>query len=159
MTVLRIHAKRQDWPASLETVRDMQCRGGPLDSIALNIVFATGVAADRIEEVESLLAEANSHDPPLSDVVSHNTLIKGYAHRCNGDGAARVIKRMRQRGLTPNAITFNTAMDAAVRGARSGTAWALLRDMRSSGLKPDKFTCSILGKSLSMSSVDQDLIF
>jgi pentatricopeptide repeat protein len=148
MTVLRVHAKRQDWPSSLNVFRDMQKRKVPLDSLVLNVILATGVAGDQIEGVEQLLVEADTFKPPISDVVSYNTLIKGYAQRNDALKAIQVINRMVQRGLTTNAITFNTAMDAAVRSLRIQEAWDLLKDMRKAGFRPDKFTCSILVKGL-----------
>merc|ERR1719253_115166 len=55
---------------------------------------------------------------------------------------------MVKRGLNPNSITFNTTMDAAVRGANSAKAWEVLAAMRSTRMRPDKFTCSILVKGL-----------
>merc|ERR1719150_3312323 len=113
--VLRVHSKRQDWPASLATLRDMQKQGVAVDSLALNVALATGVAVDQVEQVGDLIMEIDSYKAPISDVVSFNTLIKGYAQRGDVDGAFQAIVRMRQRGLAPNAITFNTTMDAAVR--------------------------------------------
>merc|ERR1719375_43299 len=44
----------------------------------------------------------------------------------------------------PNAITFNTAMDAAMRGAQPSQAWEILTLARESGFKPDRYTCSTL---------------
>lgn len=148
MTVLRVHAKRQDWPASLATLRVMQERGVTVDSLALNIVLATGIAADAVENVEALLAEADDARPPTSDIVSYNTLMKGYAQRNDPAGATRVIDRMSRRNLFPNAITFNTAMDAASRGPSGAEAWNIVKRMREAGLRPDKYTCSILVKGL-----------
>lgn len=148
MTVLRVHAKRQDWPSSLNVFREMQKRRVKLDSLVLNVILATGVGADQIEGVEQLISEAEAFKPPISDVVSYNTLIKGYAQRNDAVKAIQVIPRMRERGLTTNAITYNTAMDAAVRGMRIKEAWDVLKDMRQSGFRPDKFTCSILIKGL-----------
>jgi len=155
MTVLRVHAKRQDWPASLACFRDMQRRGAKLDSLVLNIIIATGVAADQLEGIECLVAEADEFVPPITDVVSYNTLIKGYAQRNDSESAIKVIGRMRKRGLAMNAITYNTAMDAAVRSTRSGEVLDLLRDMRSSGIQPDKFTCSILVKGLAKTQTSE----
>merc|ERR1719433_2015038 len=60
---------------------------------------------------------------------------------------------MRARGLAPNAITFNSMMDAAVRSQRNDKVWGLLKDMREAGLRPDKYTCSILVKSLGQQPV------
>jgi len=152
MTLLRVYAKRQDWPSSVAVIRDMQRRGVKLDSIALNIALSTGVFADQLDGVEDLVTEAHQYCPPLSDIVSYNTLIKGYAQRGEADRAINALGRMKRRGLWPNAITFNTTMDAAVRGQQSGKAWELLQEMRDAGMRPDKFTCSILVKGLTKST-------
>jgi len=144
-----VHAKRQDWAASLATIRDMQERRVGIDSLALNVALATGVAANQLESVESLIDEIDGHGAPVSDVVSYNTLLKGYAQHNDASSAISIIRRMRKRNLRPNAISFNTAMDAAVRSSRCTDAWDLLEEMRASKLHPDKFTCSILVKGLS----------
>lgn len=149
MTVLRVYGRRQDWASSLATLRDMQRRNVHVDSLALNVVLATGVSADQLTGVEALLAEADSYNPPITDVVSYNTVAKCYAQHNDYDGAKAVILRIRRRGLRPNAITFNSVMDAAVRSRRTAEAWDLLKEMRSAGLRPDKYTCSILIKGLS----------
>lgn len=149
MMILRVHAKRQDWQASVEVLQDMRSRGVKPDSLALNVALATGISADRVEAVSDAVAEAEAATPSVVDIVSYNTLIKGYAQRGNFDGAAKVLQRLRERGLQGNAITFNTCMDAAVRSLQCSRAWELLKDMKSLGVQPDKFTCSILVKGLS----------
>lgn len=151
MTILRVYAKRQDWFASVETFRDMQRRGVLMDSLVLNVILATGAATDQVEGVEGLLKEVENANPPLTDVVSYNTLIKAHAQRGNAEKAIEILNQMRASGKVPNAITFNTAMDAAVRGTCNGQAWGLLREMRACNLNPDKFTCSILVKGLNKS--------
>mmetsp|Transcript_9795 Transcript_9795/g.27635 ORF Transcript_9795/g.27635 Transcript_9795/m.27635 type:complete len:496 (-) Transcript_9795:88-1575(-) len=148
MTVLRVYGRRQDWTSSLATFRDMQRRGVHVDSLVLNVILATGVSAAQIGGVEALLTEADSYDPPITDVVSYNTLAKCYVQQSDFDGAREVVLRMRRRGLRPNAITFNSVMDAAVRSHRTAEAWEVLKDMRTAGLRPDKYTCSILVKGL-----------
>jgi len=152
MTVLRVHAKRQDWPASLDILHDMERRGSNMDSLALNVALGTGIAADQVESVEELIKEITAWKKGFLDVVSHNTLLKGYAQRGDVAGIRSCIQRLRAQGLAPNAITFNTAMDGAVRGLDSNAAWCFMKDMRESGLKPDKFTCSILVKSINKNS-------
>merc|ERR1719440_2362297 len=117
MTILRVHGRRQDWAASVAVLRDMQHREVPLDSLVVNIILATGVASDQMDAVETLVEEVGQWTPAVLDVVSYNTLIKGHAQRNVADKALQVISRMKEKGLTPNAITFNTTMDAAVRSA------------------------------------------
>jgi len=150
MTMLRIHSRRQDWPSAISLFRDMQQRGARLDSLVLNIVLATGVSAEQVSAVEQLLAEVQDQRPPIYDVVSFNTLIKGYSQRSDYHGAAKVLGRMRDRGVFPNAVTYNSVMDAAVRSMRGDAAWKLLREMRDVGLQPDKFTASILTRALAL---------
>ena len=50
-----------------------------------------------------------------------------------------VITRMLARGFIPNAITCNTAMDAAAGGQQSNMAWGLLKNMRNMGIRPNNF--------------------
>lgn len=149
MTVLRVHAKQRDWLASVRVLHEMRERRVEPDALVLNFVLATGIAADQVEDAEELLLAFDNRKRPLADVVSYNTLVKGYAQRGDADGALRAMGRMRARGLAPNAITFNTAMDSAIRASKTCAAWGLLEELRSSGLRPDKFTCSILVKGLS----------
>jgi pentatricopeptide repeat protein len=143
MTVLRVHSRRQDWPSSKKTILEMKHLGVALDSLALNVALATGVASDRLEEAAELALQAG-----VADVISYNTILKGYALRGQPDGAYKVLAQMKTQGLSPNCITYNTIMDALVRGGLYKEAWNMLEVMRYSGLKPDKFTCSILIKGL-----------
>jgi len=152
MTILRVHSKRNDWAGALGIFRDMQQRGCAMDSLVLNNVLATGVAADELIGIEELLGEAETLEPPLVDVVTYNTVIKGYARQNCAAKAVETMARMRRSGLRPNSITYNTVLDAAVRDGDSATsAWDLLEEMRLAGLQPDKFTCSIMVKGLSRS--------
>jgi len=164
MTILGVHNKRQDWKSALAVIQDMKARGAALDSLALNVALSTGVAADKVDEVLDLLAEAEQMERCFPDVVSYNTLIKAFAQRANYTAACEVLDRMKQRKVYPNPITFNTVMDAAVRAGRPNEAWARLEDMRKRGFKPDKFTCSILvkafcksGQTVNEESVDRAL--
>jgi len=146
MTALRVLAKQRDWTRSLAIFRNMQKLDVKVDHLVLNVVLGTGVSADAVDEVEALLAEVRPMN--LGDTVSYNTLIKGYAQRSDGASACRAVGCMRECGLHPTLITFNTVMDATIRDHRSGNdlAWQVLGQMRAAGLKPDKFTCSTLVK-------------
>jgi len=148
MTILRVHCRRADWPSSLAILQDMEERGVALDSLTLNVALATCVATENFQAAEDLLESGLKATPRVSDVVSCNTVIKGYAARGDPTGALRILERMQKRGLRPNAITMNTVMDAAVRSNKLDEAWAVLDRMRSLGMTPDKFTCTILVKGV-----------
>jgi len=146
MTILRVYSRRQNWPKSLALVRDMQDRQAPIDSLVLNIVLSTGVAAGQLDATKELLNEFSLLGK--ADVVSYNTIMKGFAQTKDGNRAIKLLDEMCEAGLKPNAITFNTAMDAAIRSSRVTDAWQVLSQMVDAGIAPDKFTCTTLMKGL-----------
>lgn len=157
MTALRVHSKRQDWNKSLEIFRSMQAKHVPVDSLILNTILATGVAAGKGEAVEYLLHEVSKTHSGVVDVISYNTVLKGFAHQKTADKALKILNAMLERGVRPNGITFNTVMDAAVRCSQIDDAWKVLDQMQESGIQPDKYTCTILMKGLHEDSTPKQL--
>jgi len=147
MTVLRVHTKRQDWPEALKLFRDLQRRGVLVDSIMLNMVLACGVQVGDLDGVEALLSEVATLTPTIADIISYNTLMKGYAQQKQSGEAIDLLDRMRKRSLQPNAITLNTLMDATIRSSQVEVAWAVFATMQAARVAPDKYTCTILMKS------------
>lgn len=157
MTALRVCSKRLDWTGSLEILRGMQTRGVTIDSLILNTILATGVAAGRSEAVCTLLDEFAKAQPSIADVISYNTVLKGLAHQKTADRALQIYADMVKRGVKANGITYNTLMDAAVRCSQTDDAWTVFDQMRSAGIQPDKYTCTILMKGLHEDSTPQQL--
>lgn len=157
MMALRVHAKRQDWPKSLEVIREMQARGSAIDSLVLNVALATGVAAGDLPGARALLDEFSKSTPSIADVVSYNTLMKGYAQHREADHAMSLLDQMTKSGVRANAITFNTVMDAAVRSSRPTDAWQVLVKMQHAGIAADKFTCTTLMKGLQEGAKSEQL--
>lgn len=148
MTILRVFSKQGDWARSIEIMKDMQNRGQEPDCLILNIVLATCVAGDQLDRAEKLLKETRSLNQKTVDVVSYNTLIKGYAQKGELGKALASLEEMTGHGVEPNNITFNTIMDSAVRCRQPAEAWRVLKVMREAGHMPDKYSCSILVKGL-----------
>jgi pentatricopeptide repeat protein len=146
--ILRLHGKREDWPASVKHFELMLEKVTDLDSLVLNIVLATGVAAGKLDEVLELLSRPQVMK--LADTVSFNTLLKGFAQSGKIERAVFLVKTfMKQQGIKGNIITYNTLIDAAVRAKRTDIAWCWYAQLREApGLWPDKCTCSTLVKAL-----------
>jgi len=155
MTILRVYSRCQNWPKSLAVLRDMQNRQAHIDSLVLNTVLSTGVAAGQLEAAKTLLEEFSLIG--IADVISYNTLMKGLAQQKSGGRALLLLDQMCRAGVRPNAITFNTAMDAAVRSARLTDAWHVLAQMVKAGITPDKFTCTTLMKGLAIGATSHQL--
>lgn len=146
MNILRIYGKELDWAASVKLLDALWAENADTDALMLNIVLSTGVAAGYVKEARELLRRPEAQR--VADAVSHNIVLKGFAQKGDVDGTLGLVASMTERGLVANLITFNTAIDAAVRGRRPEDAWRLLGQIHQQGLKPDKCTCSTLAKSL-----------
>jgi len=112
----------------------------------LNIVLSVGVAAGQFEAAEALLQQFSRVG--MADVVSYNTIMNGFSQQKYGSQAMALLDEMGHFGVKPNAITFNTAMDAAIRSLRVLDAWQVLARMVEAGFPPDKITRSVLMKGL-----------
>jgi len=134
-------------------LREMQDRQAPMDSLALNLALSTGVAAGQLEAAKALLQEFSS----IADVVSYTTIMNGFAQQKSGGQAIALLDEMCQVGVKPDAITFNSAMDAAIRSLRVTDAWQVLARMVDAGLTPDKVTCTILVKGLHCGATSEQL--
>jgi pentatricopeptide repeat protein len=149
MTVLRIYSQRKDWVASQTLVKDMHNSGAALDSLALNMVLSTGVSASQVEAAQEMLSE----DPwsKYADIVSYNIILKGLAQQGKTAKAIALLGTMHERRVAANHISYNTAIDAAVRGHRVDDAWRLYVAMQEIGrLAPDKCTASTMVKALQL---------
>ncbi|KAH7280311.1 hypothetical protein KP509_37G060900 [Ceratopteris richardii] len=92
-----------------EQIHDQIVMGGLLeDNLVLgNALLSTYVKCGAITEAEQVL-----DDFPSRNVVSWSTIIAGYVGQRQGHSALHCIKRMQLEGITPNAITFTSLLQA-----------------------------------------------
>jgi pentatricopeptide repeat protein len=168
MTILRTYANEKDWKAACDILKVMKDSGTPPDNLAFNNVLGVCVRAGQVGVAHELVSEWQDQKD-LLDVVSFNTLLKGYTKLPNYSKAEAVLEQMQKIGVQPNLISFNTAMDCAVRSVgnlmnsndRDNSAagcrdlaqkpWELVARMEAAGLAPDRYTCSTLIKGVHLS--------
>ena len=69
------------------------------------------------------------------DVVSYNTLLKGYLS-CNLMSDARaLVQEMVERGFSLNKVTYNELLNAKVAARDRGGMWSIVEEMLNGGLK------------------------
>mmetsp|Transcript_40062 Transcript_40062/g.74487 ORF Transcript_40062/g.74487 Transcript_40062/m.74487 type:complete len:901 (+) Transcript_40062:198-2900(+) len=111
MVMLRAYAQQKDWQGAVQMLEKMHASGNAPDSLVLNHVVALCVTVGKTGVAESLLLKYAD----LVDVITCNTILKGYAHQADLPTAEALLERMLATGPAPNVITFNTVMDCAVR--------------------------------------------
>merc|ERR1719169_234531 len=76
--MVRLASLHGDWQLSLNLIKEMRAMGIDVDSVIYNTALATCVGADQVDQARRLLEEMESA-PGSADVITYNTLMKGYA--------------------------------------------------------------------------------
>jgi len=95
----------------------------------------------------------------LADVVSYNTMMKGYI-ACGQESAAKtLLAELSNQGMAATRSSFHGLLNARVNARDLRGAWRLVEEMQASGINPNAVTCSILlkGKLSSLADVSRVL--
>eukprot|EP00931_Biecheleriopsis_adriatica_P106333 TRINITY_DN8079_c3_g1_i5.p3 TRINITY_DN8079_c3_g1~~TRINITY_DN8079_c3_g1_i5.p3 ORF type:complete len:122 (-),score=24.85 TRINITY_DN8079_c3_g1_i5:105-470(-) len=79
-----------------------------------------------------------------ADVKKFTKRISTYAKTKQVNKAFEVFEEMQQRGVQPNAITFNALINACGKGSQAEKAVEVFEEMQQRGLTPDVITYSAL---------------
>lgn len=120
MTILRMYAKENDWEKALEILGDLKATGATPDNLVVNNVLGVCISAGQVDAAEKLVDTwTDVKHEGILDVISYNTLLKGYAQIPDYHKAEALLERMQSSGPQPNLISFNTVIDCAVRSMQS----------------------------------------
>jgi len=151
MTVLRIHAKDNDFRSSIRLFRMMCESGVEPDTLVLNQLLSICVNAKRVSLARDIIDLCLQHQPDILDTISVNTLIKGHAIQDDLPSALDAFEALKALGMQPTTITYNTLCTTAAKCHECDLVWRLVGEMLSSRLQPDSYTCSALAKTLQLS--------
>ncbi len=144
----------------------MQKAGINPDIVTYNCLIDMSHRLEHKEQAIKLCEEINDFTNPVQpDTVTFNILLKGlvFEIRENKDNKEMIEKLLakvkniftdlRARGnISPNEITFNTAIDACIESENVDEAWNFFNEMAQCGVKPDLYTYSTLVKGLKQAS-------
>jgi pentatricopeptide repeat protein len=94
----------------------------------------------------------------LADIVSYNTVMKGYIARGNVSAAKCLLTEISSNGLSPTHATFHTILNFLSSAEDRSGVWSVLADMQEAGVSPNSVTCSILLKGKLNTSSDVDTV-
>mmetsp|Transcript_18749 Transcript_18749/g.45208 ORF Transcript_18749/g.45208 Transcript_18749/m.45208 type:complete len:358 (-) Transcript_18749:33-1106(-) len=109
MALLTGLAREGAWQQTLFLISEMPRRGARADTLLLNKALSTCVKAGRVEEAHSLLETMQRRRE--ADVVSVNTVAKGYLSRGDAGAAVAVVEQASAAGVRPNEVTLRTFQD------------------------------------------------
>merc|ERR1719450_1470389 len=82
----------------------------------------------------------------VMDVISYNTLLKGYSMLGDITSANKVIIDMESAGLQPNDVSYNCLINLASSAGDFDAAWKTIENMERKGIRIDHYTVSTMMK-------------
>eukprot|EP00927_Polykrikos_kofoidii_P028312 TRINITY_DN24743_c0_g1_i1.p1 TRINITY_DN24743_c0_g1~~TRINITY_DN24743_c0_g1_i1.p1 ORF type:complete len:650 (-),score=95.80 TRINITY_DN24743_c0_g1_i1:44-1993(-) len=109
-----------DWEMMLSLVHEMREQDLAIDCVIYNTALAACVAADQICIARKLLQEMDVGS--VADVITYNTVMKGYAKAGNMEECHGVYELMWQRGLSPSQVSYGILLDGWLNNNRADKA-------------------------------------
>lgn len=154
--LFRTYVAIKDSVSAEETFREL---GEDMTSLMLNLVLLTSVNAKDPDRALGLLNEARVFQErrdkrlgpgadPIVDVVSYNTVIKGFAQAGKVKQCFDCFHEMRSQGVTPDDVTFGTLLDMCIADNDLNAANEVI-DLLVHGDRPvDTVMCTLFIKGL-----------
>jgi len=124
--------------------------------ISYNAMLEACVACGDLSRALEIFSKAKQGN--CADVVSYNTVVKGYVAHGKVSEAKQLVAEISACGLSPTHASFHTILNSLSSGEDRIAVWSLLADMHAAGVSPNAVTCSILLKGKLNSSSDVDKI-
>lgn len=146
MALMRSAVRDRDATRAVALFRRWQASEVPVDIAAWNCCMDACISAGRIQQGRELLDEMVKTIP--ADIITYNTLMKGYCQVGDIDGAKRMIRELEAGGLQPNDVTYNCLINAAATNGSFEQAWDVIETMTRKNVTPDHYTIAIMMKTL-----------
>lgn len=145
MSQIRACRQSGDVQRAISLLRELRDRGLE-DKAAVNSVLDVCVCAGQLDDALALFEEQAKLGSNV-DVISYNTLIKGYCNQRETAKAKKLFRKMEELGLEANDVTYNSILNAHVRERNYEDAWEWYVMMKKH-IPEDTYTMSTLAKSL-----------
>lgn len=70
----------------------------------------------------------------VADIVTYNTILKGYSSAKDLEAAEKLFERMRARNITPDVVTYNLMVNTAVSAGKIEKAWDYVDRMKEANM-------------------------
>merc|ERR1740117_2320720 len=129
--------------AAYDEIRDKKVE---LSIVMYNTLIDSCARSARMDHLTTILEDmkANRIKPNL---ITYSTMLKGHCQNGDIQTAFQILEQMKKDAhLKPDEIMYNSLMDGCAQNNLVDEGLRLLEEMQSEGVKPSKFTLSILVK-------------
>lgn len=127
----------------------------PLNAMAYNCLLDACIQCKNLPQALVFFREMK--EQCLPDVISYNTIMKGYIADGNFNGARSMMSEMADNGLAPTVTSYHHLLVGFVHKGDCSGALELVHEMRACGISMSVVTCSMMLKSIGGRSQSQGL--
>lgn len=128
---MKAHISLGDAVAAYELVGKISEQGLEPDAVMMNMAFTACCADGKHLDLAEDLLKRMCGTMGAVDVITYNTLIKGYVQAGRLSDAFAVLKEMAEAGCSCSAVTFGTLLDACINNGdmdKAGVVFKMLQD-------------------------------
>jgi len=125
----------------LTLIQEMHDGHVEIESVQFNTTLATCVGAGKVDQACALLDAMESHQIQythegkvgVADVITYNTLMKGYAKVGQLDDCFKVFDRIHASNLTPSQVSYGILLDCCINENKVHQAKQVVDNMTAAG--------------------------
>lgn len=155
MSLIRSAGRSKDVNRAFEILADLKASNISLDIAAYNCVLDVCVICGEMKKAEKLCEDMRKISK--LDMITYNTLLKGYCSQGDLQGARNLLREMESTGLKPNDVSYNCMINAAVKAGNMRDAWDIVASMEKSGIPVDHYTVSTMMKAMKSAKHPRDV--
>jgi pentatricopeptide repeat protein len=156
MALIRAAGQDKDVDKAFSVIEKLKASGHPLDTLVCNAVLDVCSSVGDMQRARGLVREMK--DGKLLDVISYNTLLKGYCMHKDLKAARQTMVEMDKGGFPPNDISYNCLINLAASSGDFRAAWEIIETMERKGVHIDHYTVSTMMKALKNSRASKDIV-
>lgn len=146
MSLIRAAGRDKDVERAFSVLQRLRDTGVAIDLPAYNCVLDVCVCVGDMKRAKKLIEQMK--ETCHIDIITHNTLLKGYCNARDISGAKAWLQEMERSGNPPNDVSYNCLINAAISTGRFDDAWETVTMMQQNNVPVDHYTISIMMKSL-----------
>jgi len=155
MSLIRAAGRDHDVNRAVGVIKQLRAGGIAPDAAAYNCIIDVCIQAGDMNRAQELIQEMKKLG--LLDVITYNTLLKGFCSKGDLKGSKAVFVEMENMGFKPNDVSYNCLINTAVSSGNLHEAWHVIDKMEAAKIRPDRYTLSIMMKAMKKFHQSKDL--
>lgn len=148
--LISAYGKDGNLAAAQDVFKKLQ-ESSELNSLVYNCLLDACVECNDLKQALEVLSEMKAKGG-LADIVSYNTIMKGYLANGDIEAVNDLVSEMFQEGICPNRVSFHSYLHTLVQMDRWSEVWKWVDLMAGRDTLANAVTCSILLRGIKMSS-------